>query len=828
MSNYGHFSKKGDEYIITRPDTPKPWINYLTNGEYCALISQTAGGYSFVGDAGYNRILKEQPGEEIIYDRPGRYIYVRDNDTGEYWGLTWQPTCHKLDHFEARHGLGYSSVAAKAHEIEGKVTYFVPLEDNCEIWMTAVRNKSQRKRNLSLFVYVEWSLANHFANLNEGSFNDLFNDFDFQDGVIYGTKRRWDRPDTIAVPWDKVAFLTINKSVDGFDCFKEKFVGMYGSLGRPKAVIEGKCTGSQGDGHHSVGALQKNVTLKPGESISFDVILGVEKKNNFNLSNAQWSLKDIGIEKKIVKKYKKHEAVLDAFEGVRKYWRRYVSQVMVHTPDPDFDISLNYWNKYQAWMTTRWSLMDSYYVGGSATYGFRDMCQHLLGSLPNDLEYSKKRLKQLLGFQFSEGKTVHNWDALLGEGTVTDHSDDPQWLVMAVLDYIYESGDIAFLEESIPYHEDGEGKILEHVLRAIEHTMHHSSQRRIPHRRTADWNDALNGGQEGKGESAMVAHQLCYNLKELVPLLTAIGQKKLAEKYQKDYDEIKASLNKNFWDGQWYLRATTDDGRPIGSHKNKEAKIDINGQTWAILAGVADEKRGKTAMDSVWKYLMSDYGPTMFSPAYTRPSLEYGIISQFTPGTKENGAIFNHPVSWAVVAECLLGRGDKAYEMWRRTSFMTRGKHPELYRVEPYVYAEFVYGPSHPEFGRGSFTWTTGSASWFWRACLDYICGVQPRLEGLRIDPCVPADWKEFEIKRAFRGANYHIKISNPLGVMKGVSWIKVDGEKVKGDILPVFSSGHHVVEVKMGTPMVSEKGTQEEISKTKPKSFLDPFSTIK
>ena len=416
MSHYGHFSKNGDEYIINRPDTPKPWVNHITNGKYCALISQTGGGYSFVGDAGYNRILREQPGEELIYDRPGRYIYIRDNDTGAIWGLGWQPTCHEYQFFEARHGLGYTKINCIANEINGKVTYFVPKDDTCELWMTSIKNAGGKKRNLSLFVYVEWSLANNPANQIEASFNDLFNDMDYEDGAIFATKRRWDRPDIKTAPWDKVAFLAMNTEVDGFECFKEKFTGMYGSLSRPKAVLDGKLSGSKGDGHHSIGALQKNITLNPGEEFTFDVVLGTEERDNFNLERQQWSFKDLGIKKHTIKKYKKHEAVVKAYEEMLLFWRNYVSQVTVKTPDPDFNISFNYWNKYQSWMTVQWSLMDSYYVGGGATYGFRDMSQHIIGSMPNDIHLSKKRLMTLLGFQFNEGKTVHNWDALLKRG----------------------------------------------------------------------------------------------------------------------------------------------------------------------------------------------------------------------------------------------------------------------------------------------------------------------------------------------------------------------------------------------------------------------------
>jgi cellobiose phosphorylase len=372
--------------------------------------------------------------------------------------------------------------------------------------------------------------------------------------------------------------------------------------------------------------------------------------------------------------------------------------------------------------------------------------------------------------------------------------------MLIIIHYLYETGDLAFLEENIPFYDTGEATVKEHLIRALEYSLRHLSPRGIPLRRTADWNDALTGGRLGKGESVMVAHQLAYTIKILIPVLEKIGEKELIKKYQLIYDRVKNTLNKDFWDGAWYIRATTDDGGPIGSKKNKEGKIDINAQTWSVLSGVGHFKgRDKKAMDSVWEHLNTKYGPAMFLPAYHLPSETFGIVSQFTPGTKENGAIFNHPVTWAIIAECLLGRGDKAYKYWQETSPVLRGEDPDLYKVEPYVYAEFIYGPDHPQFGRGSFTWTTGSASWYWRACLDYIIGLQPTLDGLKVEPCLPKVWTKVKVERDFRGSRYLIEINNPQKVNKGVKSIIVDDKKIKGNILPLFPNGEHQVIVEMG-----------------------------
>lgn len=796
---YGEFSKTGDEYIIYRPDTPKPWVNMITNGNYCAHVSQTGGGYSFVEDSAYNVITRKIPGDNVIEDRPGRYIYIRDNDTGEHWSLTWQPSMKDLDHFQARHGIGYTTIESSKSGIDGSITYFVPIEDPCEIWQVKLVNFTERKRRLSIFAYVEWDVGISRQNTLEASFNDLFNYLTFKDNAIFSTKRRWETPEKQGLYWDKVAFFTADHEVDSFDCIKEKFVGMYGDIIAPQVVVDGKCSRSQGLGHRAVGVLQKNITLGKKAKSEINFILGVGYTNPEAKSFSQAFNSGVAQAKKIITKYKKPKAVEQAFKDVHYFWQNYNSQVIVNTPDELFNHSVNYWNKYQAWTTAKWSLMSTYYIGSSSTIGFRDMCQHIIGVMPNDIELARSRLKELLSFQFKEGRTVHNWDNLTKKGYVTNHSDDPQWLILAVLYYIKEVGDFEFFKEHVKYYDSGTGTVLEHVIRAMDYSLRHLSPRHLPFRMTADWNDALESEKQSKGESQMVACQICYNLREMIPVLDRLGENELVSAYERRFNQIRESVNEHLWDGGWYIRSTTPEHGPLGSKKNSYNKIEINAQTWAVLSGIADNKRGIKAMDAVWRRLNTKYGPAMFLPAYQHPEERYGIISQFTPGTKENGAIFNHPVTWAVIAETILGRGDRAYEYWKETSFAYRGQDPEMYRVEPYVYAEFVYGPEHPEFGRGSFTWATGSASWFWRACLDHILGVQPVLQGLKIDPCIPKDWRQVELTRKFRGAEYHIRIQNPLRVCKGVDRILVDGIRIAGKVIQPFNSGVHFVEVVLG-----------------------------
>ena len=784
-TKYGYFSADGLEYVITQPETPKPWVNHLTNEHYCSLVSHTGGGYSFVDDSGYNRILREYPGEELITDRPGRYVYIRDNQTGEFWSLGWQPVRRQPDFWECRHGLGYTQITSVNQEIQGNLRFFVPRKGLLEFWTIRLKNLSWKKRDLSIITYVEWCLGNYQSDLVDRSFDVLFNQTEFEDNILFATKKRWIRPDRQDLTWDKTAFIFSSLGSDGFDCSKRDFLGPYHYLDSPRAIEEGKCRNSQGQGEDSVGVLMKRVEINEGQELIFDVCLGVDSDKE--------KIKDT------CRTFSSREAVEKEWEDLSHYWREYLQKIRVETPDPEFDVSVNIWNKYQAWVTPHWSEMDSYYISGGATYGFRDECQHILGILPHDAGFVKKKLVYLVEHQFVDGKVFHNFDVLTDDGSVTGHADDCQWLVMAILNYLDETGDLAFLEKKINYYDIGEGTVLEHLLRALDYTITNRSHRGLAFHRTADWNDALAGGKLGRGESMMVSNMVCWNISRLLPLLLTIDQVDYKDKYQKIYNEIKDALNNYCWDDEWYIRATTDDGTPIGSFRNQEGKIFLDGQIWAVLSGVADQGRGEQAMNAVEKHLNTPYGPCLFLPAYTRLNNALGIISQFAPGTKENGTIFNHPVAWAVIAECILGRGEKAYGYWQKTSFMTRGKDPDLYKAEPYVWAEFVYGPQNHLFGEGSFTWTTGSAAWFFRACLDWILGVRPTIKGLLIDPCIPPDWKEFKVVREFRGAVYEIEVSNPEKISKGIKRIEVDGQEVKDCLLPDFGEGKHQVKAIMG-----------------------------
>lgn len=791
--SYGHYSEDGREYVITRPDTPRPWANYLTNGRYCAICSQTGGGHSFYETSGYNRVTREYPQTVVLKDRPGRYVYLRDAETGNYWSANWQPMCGEISGFEARHGLGYTKVRYESHGVESDITYYVPPRDDIEVWMVTLRNASDKRRKIQAFPYVKWDLANYAYNAVEAQFSLLFNEAVFEEGTVFVTTRFWNiTSGAVGNPnarWDKWAFMTSSAPVTAFDCFDEEFMGMYRDFRNPKALEEGRLTNSQGHGRDIMSALQHDFEMDPGEEQQFVVVVGIAFRKEDALSlRLRYDTWDEGVR---------------GLHEVHSYWDSYLGRTVSDTPDRAFDLTFNTWNKYQAWVTSRWSRMDSYYVGGGSILGHRDSWQDMLAILPNDPDWARQRTIYMLEHQFPDGSTLHNWDPLTNIGVKTGHSDDPMWLVLGVIEYLKESGDLVFLDESVRYYDSGSETVRQHMLRALDYTLSHMSDRGIPLIMAADWNDGLDYvGRQGRGESTMVAAHLAWMLREVAMLLWFVGSDAKAQEYSEARDRLIRNINQHLWDGEWYIRGTRDDGEAFGSSRNIEGRIYLNAQTWLVMGGAAPRNRAIRCMDSVKKHLDTPYGPALFLPAYHEPDPKLGIISRFAPGTKENGTVFCHPTTWAIMAECILGRGDQAYEYWKQVSFIYRGKEPEVYKTEPYVYAEYVHGPDSNYFGQGEFSWTTGTASWMWKVAMDWIMGVRAEIRGLLVDPCIPSEWEGFKLVRRFRRANYEINVENPEHVTQGVREIYVDGERHESSLLPVFPAGEtHKVRVVMGEP---------------------------
>jgi cellobiose phosphorylase len=791
--SYGHFSEDGREYIITRPDTPRPWANYLTNGRYCAICSQTGGGHSFYETSGYNRVTREYPQTAVLQDRPGRYVYLRDAESGEYWSANWQPICDDVGEFEARHGIGYTKLCRTSHGIESSITYFVPPRDDIEVWMVRLRNASDKPRKIQAFPFVKWDLANYAYNATEAQFSILFNEAVVEDSAIFVTTRFWNITSGTAgnpnARWDKWAFMESSGHIDGFDCFDEEFVGMYRDFGNPIAVEEGRLRNSQGRGREIMAALQHDLEFGPGEEKRFVVLVGIayRKEDAFALR----------------RRYDTWEEAERALEEVNAYWESYLGRTSCATPSEEFDLSFNTWNKYQAWVTSRWSRMDSYYVGGGSIIGFRDSWQDMLAILPNDTDWARERVIHLLEHQFPDGSTLHNWDPLTNIGVKTGHSDDPMWLVLGVVEYLKESGDLVFLDEAVRYYDSGSETVRQHVLRALDYTLAHMSERGIPLIMAADWNDGLDYvGRQGRGETTMVAAHLAWMLREVASLMWFVGSDSIAQRYVEERDKLVRNINQYLWDGEWYVRGTRDDGEAFGSSRNIEGRIYLNAQSWPVIAGAAPRNRAIRCMNSVRKHLATEYGPALFLPAYQEPDPKLGIITRFAPGTKENGTVFCHPTCWAIMAECILGRSDHAYDYWRKVSFVHRGKEPDVFKAEPYVYSEYIHGPDSRYHGQGEFSWMTGTASWMWKVSLEWILGVRAEIRGLLVDPCIPAEWESYRVVRRFRRATYEIEVLNPDHVSTGVRKVTVDGERHDSHLLPVFPAGEtHRITVVMGEP---------------------------
>lgn len=802
----GYFSEDDREYIITRPDTPRPWANYLTNGRYCAICSQTGGGHSFYETSGYNRVTREFPQTVVMQDRPGRYIYLRDAETGEYWSANWQPVCDDVSGFEARHGIGYTKITRLSHGIESSIIYYVPPRDDVEVWMISLKNVSGKKREIQAFPYVKWDLANYLFNATEANFSVLFNESGVEDSTIFVSSRYWNiTSGSTANPnarWDKWAFMASSAHVEAFDCFEEEFMGMYRDYSNPIAVEEGRLRNSQGQGRDIMASLQHRFVLEPGEEAKFDVLVGVVFHKE-----AAWSLRD---------RYNEWEEAERGLAEVNRYWEGYLGRTYSETPSREFDLSFNIWNKYQAWVTSRWSRMDSYYVGGGSIIGFRDSWQDMLAILPNDLAWARERVIYMLEHQFPDGSTLHNWDPLTNIGVKTGHSDDPMWLVLGVVEYLKESGDLMFLDQAVKYYDSGSETVRMHVLRAIDYTLDHMSERGIPLIMAADWNDGLDYvGRQGRGESSMVAAHLAWMLREVAALMWFVGSDAQAQRYVEERDKLIRNINLHLWDGEWYIRGTRDDGEAFGSSRNIEGRIYLNAQSWMIIGTASPKRRAIRCMNSVKEHLNTPYGPALFLPAYREPDPKLGIITRFAPGTKENGTIFCHPVAWAIMAECILGRGDQAYEYWKEVSFVHRGEQDEeKYKVEPYVYCEYIHGPDSKYYGQGEFSWMTGTAAWMWKVALDWILGVRAEIRGLMIDPCIPSGWDSYKVVRRFRRATYEVTVENPEHVSHGVKEIYVDGMSHDSYLLPIFPAGEtHQIKVVMGEPTVQIEMTAEIIS---------------
>ncbi len=799
LEKYGHFSDDGMEFIITRPDTPAPWVNYISNGRYTGLVSHTGGGFSYFTDPRDSRIMRFRY-NCLPWDRPGRYVYLKDED-GAYWSLTWQPTAHKPDWYECRVGMGYQTISSLYRGIRSSITYTVPLKDDLEIWSVRLTNESEKTKHLGVYGYVELCLGHALVDLinqpNDQHFNRVH--FDPQDNSIFATKNYWvtERGATVKQPnqaWDKYVFFTTDLPVKSWDSLKDGFIGNWRSEQNPIGIENDTLGNSDITSGDACAAIQSEIELKAGETAEFVVLMGITPIRDYRTEAG-----------KLFAAYRSPAKAQCALEDVNEFWKDYLSSVVADTPDKNLNLMVNVWGKRQAWVTFNANRNAGYYHGGLLFgVGMRDQCQDSMGPLLSTPETAAERLCETVTHQFQDGSTLHNFFKLTGQGEKTGHSDTPLWIPMAVVKYLKETGDFSILNRVIPFQDGGEACLLDHACRAVDYVLSQLTPNHLPKFGPGDWNDTLDYvGRKGIGESTWVAHFLCWNLKEMADLLDYIIANtqcpakadllKIVQRYRDEYTKIAKAINERLWDGEWYIRGTRDDGGVIGSASNTQGRIHMNAQSWAVISSVAGSDRAKQAMDSADKLLLTERGTKILSPSYTVLDEGIGLATRCVPGKKENGAIFNHAAAWGILGNLMLGEGDRAYDYMRRTLPMNQAHDPDIYKMEPYVYSEYVTSDDHPTFGQASHSWLTGSAVWMLRNATDYLLGLRPDYDGLVVDPVIPSDWDGFKVTRKFRGATYVVEVRNPNHVQRGVVSLTVDGKPIQGNLLPVAEAGNTV-----------------------------------
>ena len=809
---FGFFDDVNREYVITQPNTPYPWINYLGTEEFFSLISNTAGGYSFYRDARLRRITRYRY-NNVPIDMGGRYFYIHDN--GDFWSPGWSPVKKELESYECRHGLGYTKIKGKRNGISSEVTFFVPLQYNGEVQKVVIKNESSENKKITLFSFVEFCLWNAQDDMTNFQRNFNTGEVEVKDSVIYHKTEYRERR-------NHYAFYSVNEKITGFDSDRESFIGLYNGFEAPDAVVNGKSKNSVADGWSPVASHSIDIELKPGEEKDFVFILGYVE----NPQEEKWESKGVINKKKAIEmidKFKTSEDVDKSLEELNNYWIDLLSKYTVESHDDKLDRMVNIWNQYQCMVTFNMSRSASYFESGIGRgMGFRDSNQDLLGFVHQIPERAKERLLDIAATQLEDGGAYHQYQPLTKKGNDEiggDFNDDPLWLIMSVAAYIKETGDYAILDEMVPFDND-ESKadtMFEHLKRSFYHVVNNLGPHGLPLIGRADWNDCLNlncfsnepgesfqttTSKDGKvAESVMIAGMFVYIGDDFISLCNYKGFEDEAKAAEGHIENMKKAIMEHGYDGEWFIRAYDDFGRKIGSKENEEGKIFIESQGFCVMAGLGlEDGKALKAMDSVKKYLDTPYGLVLQNPPYTKYYIEYGEISSYPPGYKENAGIFCHNNAWIICAETVVGRGDMAFEYYAKIAPAYTEEFSEIHRMEPYVYAQMIAGKDAKRHGEAKNSWLTGTAAWNFVAITQWILGIKPGFDGLEIDPCIPKDWDEYKVSRWYRGSTYAITVKNPDHVSKGVKKIVVDGKEIEGTTLPVFDDGkEHTVEVTMG-----------------------------
>ena len=809
---YGHFDDAAREYVIARPDTPLPWINYLGCEAYFGLISNTAGGYSFYKDARLRRLTRYRY-NNAPYDMGGRYIYLRDNTDGKYWSPSWMPVRSTLDEYTCRHGMGYTIIRSVSGQIESETRYFVPMGENLEIWDLTLTNRRDQAADISVFSAVEFCLWD--ANDDATNFQRNFStgQMELVDEVIYHKTEYRERR-------DHFAYFACSEKLAGFDTQREAFLGPYRGWDSPAAVEAGRSSDSIAHGWQPIGSQHVKIHLEAGEQKKIVFLLGYHenpKDEKFDPPGSQTINKKTV--KPIIAKYLQLKTVEAAFIALHNYWTELLGKLQVNTPDEHTNRMVNIWNAYQCMITFNMSRSASYYESGIGRgMGYRDSNQDLLGFVHMIPERACERILDLSATQLKNGGAFHQYQPLTKRGNNevgSGFNDDPAWLVLAVAAYLKETGDWAILDVPVQYENEtgSESPLYEHLQRSLQYTLERLGPNDLPLIGRADWNDCLNlncfsdtpgqsfqttTSKDGKvAESVFIAGLFVLAASEMIEIAGHRGDVAEVARDQKAAAEMEATVWKAGWDGEWFRRAYDDFGHVLGSKENEEGKIFIEPQGICIMAGLGvEDGRAQKALDSVAKHLATPHGIVLQQPAFSKYYLHLGEISSYPPGYKENAGIFCHTNPWIAIAETKIGRGDQAYDYYMRINPSKREEISELHKCEPYVYAQMIAGKDAPTHGEAKNSWLSGTAAMNYVAITQAILGIQPTYDGLEIVPVIPSGWSGFEAVRMFRGVRYEISVKRE-GPVNGVS-LEVDGTPVPGTVIPLPARNVRNLKVKV------------------------------
>lgn len=806
---YGHFDDANREYVINRPDTPLPWLNYLGQDDLFGLVTNCGGGYTFYRDAKLRRLTRYRY-NEIPYDNNGRYLYVKDGDT--IWNPTWKPVRTPLDRYECRHGMGYSVITGEKDGVEVEMRFFIPNGETVEFWQVSVRNHSGVVKDLTLFSFVELCFYEALNDATNYQRTYSIGEVEVEDDVIYHKTEYRERR-------DHYTFFGCTRATDGFDTSRDAFVGVHNGLHDPQAVLAGRATNSMAHGWNPIGSHQLNVNLAPGAEERFTFVLGYVEQGDAPKFERPFVINKSKA-KALMDRYGNPEAVDKAFDAVKLRWDALLGRFSIETPCEAMNRMGNTWNQAQCMATFNLSRSASLFESGIGRgMGYRDSNQDLLGFVHLVPEKARERILDIAATQMSSGLCFHQYQPLTKKGNADvggGFMDDHLWLVLSTTAYLKETGDLGILDETIGYADQAsdakEGTLLDHLELSIRYCLENRGPHGLPLIGHADWNDCLNlncystepnesfqlaghGADDSVAESVMIAGLFCVASTRMAELYDFLERSYDADRMREGYAEMVSAVDAHGWDGDWFLRAYDANGTPVGSKENLYGKIYIESQGWCIMGGIGlEDGRARKALDSVHEHLYFEHGCVLQQPTYPEYQIELGEVTSYPPGYKENGGVFCHNNPWIHLALMQMGEGDRAYDYYLSVCPAAKEDIMDIYRGEPYVYSQMIAGKDAATPGESKNAWLTGTAAWTFLSVSQGFCGVKPEYNGLRLDPCIPKDWPEFKVTRVFRGATYAITVRNPYGRQKGLTELVVDGTPVEGDVIPLAEAGSRVL----------------------------------